>query len=265
MSIITTKIKGIPLSELPQGTPCNRSIETINVLHEFNNLESITSFPNATDISALVRDNELFLDFGCGRGRLCREIKEKYPTIKVLGFSAHEVEKTNTVFMDRIYYGLAPENLTLLNDFQRRVSLITETYGPTSFADNPVHALLYASLLLKSDGFYTGISSTTKSELGASVFGDKETQSRIKQFFKIHLKTNLAIIPTTIKSAVQEESLFTDFIVRFHGSNHNLGAKDFIDLCALVDKEIGVPSQGNSWYDLPGEGHMSIKNKSWQF
>lgn len=250
---------GKPLDEEPVQ-PDNRPLVLIEALHEFNQREFIDLCPNIVDFSGQIEDGEILVDLGCGKGRFCCDFKVLRQKVKVIGVSAHKVNELYEESMDRIFYGILPDNTEFLKKFEKRVKLIVETYGPTSFADNPVHVLIYCALLLKKDGFFSSISSTTKTEPCVSVLGDITTQIKVKKFFLHYFGIKLSIIPTTIKSRVTDEAYYTDFIIRFRNTSHDLGFDDFERLCRNADQEIGIPKQGEIWYQ-PANTSFSIKEK----
>lgn len=115
------------------------------------------------------------IDLGCGKGRLAKQFKELRPDINFVGLSAHEISSSTdySESMDRVYYGKIPEDTRLLKDYKGRADVVIDTYGPMSFADNPVHVLIYALLLLNGTGIFSSITSETRKDQSQSVFGRK--------------------------------------------------------------------------------------------
>lgn len=258
----TPKVIGI--SEGPQPEwPNNRDKETIYTLHEFNDEDTLQWCPNIARLTDLMPQHAKVVDLGCGRGRLAKELKQERDDITYIGVSAHDIDPANLEVMDRAYLGKIPENLELLKDYKGRIDLVVDTYGPMSFADNPVHVLIYAVLLLNGTGTFTSITSESGKERTQSVLGTPETWKKIKDFFKEFFLVDVAIIPTKIKSQVFQSRIIKDYIVRCRRTSTAplYTSNDYAKLCQLADQKIGIPLQEDAWYAPTKD--FAIRQKKW--
>lgn len=263
---ITTKVYGQSLGEHPLW-PNRRGIDEIGELHEVNTKATLQFCPNIKNWEQTIEENAVVVDWGCGEGEFVQQLSKKRPDLRFIGVSMHDVRKDvmeGGVF-SHIYYGQMPKELTFLEHWKGRVSAMIDTYGPMSWMDNPVDGLIYAALCLKAGGVFSSITSETNKEKSQSVFGGEANWGKIKKFMAEHLKVDLVIIPSKIKSQVFQATIQRDYIVKMHKTESvHYSASEFTELCVKAAKEIGTPVQGAVWWaPETKDGDLAIRAKQW--
>ena len=262
-----TKIYGHSLGPQPHW-PNKRGIAEIGELHEVNTGNTLEFCPNVKHWDEVLDHKSTVVDWGCGEGAFASELKKKRPDITLVGVSMHDVRPDiikDKVF-SKLYYGQMPKDLQFLDHWKGRVNAMVDTYGPMTWMDNPVEGLIYAALCLKKDGIFSSITSETRKDQSQSIFGNEKTWAKIKDFMRDHLKVNLVICPSKIKSQVFQGTIQRDYLVQMHKFDSvHYSSADFAALCAKAAKAIGTPKQGKVWWAPENQDpNLAIREKVWQ-
>lgn len=250
------KVCGTSLGPQPDW-PCNRTFEEVDQLHEWNSEQSLRyCIANTGSLLNSIHPGKTLADLGCGDGTFAAMFKEGKPSIQVIAAGTHDLKRDNIEKIDRVYYGYIPQQTQLLDDFAGQCELVTETYGPLTYYDNPAQVLAYALYLLEPEGTYSCITSTTKSDEPRSVFGTREQYDVVRRFFIDKFGSNVSLIDTKIKSRVKkldngEQAIVDDFLLRLRFKGHNyVGVGDYERLCQDIEDELGEPviDREHAWF-----------------
>ncbi|CDZ78796.1 hypothetical protein BN59_03110 [Legionella massiliensis] len=245
--------------------PNSRGKIKVATLHAVNTEESLKdeSQTNQLDILSELPANPVIVDLGMGTGQflidLALELK-KHCVLVGVSASPNEIKRHTCDYAGiHIVKGKLPhdESVTeLLEQRQGTVDKVFDTYGPATYANNPLHSLIYAAILLKSGGKFSAMTSTENNAL-MTVFGDEVIREKIKSFFKWHLGIDLHFEFSAIRSELSPGKIFTDLLVTFTKGEKQLNAASYLALCRLADCEVGAAQVIKpSWYKY----HASASN-----
>jgi hypothetical protein len=185
----------------------------------------------------------IVVDIGMGDAYALREMKEKEGFITV-GLGMHEINPDNAKYIDLLAYSSVPNGRSarqVFNLLRGKVALVCESFGASTYADNPIEALIYEGLLLAPGGVAKLIvSSIPKESEEQSPLGFAAQRQRLVAFFKEHLGLELIISRTYIKSLVMKGSFCIDYHVEIRRApNALVSDKSLEELFALAEKEMG--------------------------
>lgn len=194
--------------------PKNRSIGDIESMLRHNLFDKLLCLPRGSWI----------LDAGCGNGKVIQLIETWFPgKFKLCGITTTQVESKNFPYFDELTYLYVPSDpvhpedvasLQWLTDHADKFALILDTYGPATYADNPLEVMLFYNVALKPGGQVFSMSSMVAGDAENSCFGDHDTRQKIEQFFKNDLQTELKFTKEDILSvACAEGKVMTDLKV----------------------------------------------------
>jgi hypothetical protein len=85
--------------------------------------------------------------------------------------------------------GYVPDHSGFLVENRGRAKLVTDIFGAVSYCEDPVQALIYEALLLRSDGIYVAFTELHR-------VGDLETWDRLTEFFanRLHQKISFQTV-----------------------------------------------------------------------
>ncbi|KTC76846.1 class I SAM-dependent methyltransferase [Legionella brunensis] len=247
--------------------PNDRRISAIEELHALNTRESLEANTNKLSILANLPTNPTIVDLGMGQGNflidLACHLKKR---AKLIGVSASPAEinwEQCRYAGVEIVKGKLPHEPNVrefLKTYAGKVDRVFDTYGPATYAQNPLHSLIFAAFLLKPQGEFSAISSTDNQ--GHTVFGDKETQQKLVEFFQKELGITIHFQFTAIKSRVTPGAINEDLLIHFTRDSRDLSVSDYLKLCRKADKVIGIPVLSNpSWYQY---GEFSIAPRQYR-
>ncbi|MGE4574724.1 MULTISPECIES: hypothetical protein [Parachlamydia] len=254
---IASSVKVYGTGEEVVDWPQSRKIDRILYLHT----------PEGEKQSSLLDDlkpKSCVIDMGAGRGMFLLDLKNLQKDLSVIGVGVTKLDQRiindNLTDNDSIYYGYVPEITELLRNHYQSVDLIMETYGPLTYAENPLHVLIFIGLLLNENGSYSCMSSTT-SELPKHVFSTNETVAKIADFFEENMGIKLEFSQKEIDSEAYPGKRCTDFQFRMKPIKDNpiwkkLGENtpDTIwdRLKNEADQKFGEPQKEAAWYSAGG-------------
>lgn len=191
---------------------------------------------NTDYINSLEKDSCL-IEVGFGDGKFLNDVKNSRKDIKTVGVTVTSWEISEAVDnIDEIYVQYVPNDKTLLENMEGAADAIVDCFASLTFAENPVHALIYLTLLLKNRGQITGVT-YLETENGYSTFGSPETRLKITEFFKEHLNSELVFNVEKFALTCATHYALQIQLVRGEPPEKS----DFEDLKKLSDENIGVP------------------------
>lgn len=206
----------------------------------------------------------IIVDVGMGDGNALAEFKREDTT--TVGFTLNEYEHNNDDKLDTICFSPIPNGHNariLFDELRNTVTQVFCVFGPCTYADNPIFALIFVGLLLKTGGRADIIvSSVMKDALDKSPIGYALTRQKTRQFFSDHLQLEISIGRTKIVSAVSQGNCF-DFLISIKRTHASPSCHQPLDtLFAQAITEIGEPvntRKNSSWGDF--SGNQSIQGK----
>ncbi len=145
-----------------------------------------------------LKPNSIIVDLGMGQSQFLLDLavllKKKCTLIGVSASPSEIQTKKCDLANNSIVRGKAQYDesiLLLLRDDQCQVDRVFDAFGPATDAQNPLHALLYAALLLKTHGKYSAVSPVD--EENNTMFGNEKTRQTIRAFFKEQLGTSVSL------------------------------------------------------------------------
>lgn len=156
------------------------------------------------------------LDAGVGEGVALAEIKSEETF--TIGMTMHAVQAINAKNFDVLCYSTIPHGQSarvlhakLINE----IDLLFDIYGPCTYAENPLHVLLFYALLIARGGSaLIVISCLPQEDMDISPIGFAGTRHEVVQFFETILQIKLTISRTFLHSSVTQNTLCKDFILQ---------------------------------------------------
>ncbi|KTD24924.1 hypothetical protein [Legionella maceachernii] len=255
--------------------PNSRGKAKIATLHALNTEESLgdEAKTNQLDILSELPPKPVIVDLGMGKGQflidLAAELKKECDLVGISA-SPNEISHRACHYANiSIVKGKLPHDeavIEFLKEKQGAVDKVFDTFGPATYASNPLHSLMYAAILLKPGGKFSAMSSTENNTL-LTVFGDEEVRKKIAVFFKSHLHIDINFEFSAIRSELSPGKINTDLLVTFTKGNKKLSASDYLSLCRAADREVGIPQVIKpSWYNYNASsyGMFSISMRTYK-
>ena len=252
------------------------SFDSLSQEEQLPNIAALLALAWQANIPMEVADNELLqqinpdgkpivVDIGVGDGNALAAMKNE--GLVTVGFGLHEIHPQNEAFIDLLCYTSVPDGSVAQRMFRLlrgKVAMVVEVYGAVTYANNPIHAALFAGLLLAPNGTAKIImSSIPKEENEQSPLGFASERKCLIEFFKA-IGLELTISRTYIKSRVIPGSYCVDYLLEI---KRDLFAKvtdmTLDELFALANEQIGfcshIPKKSQS-----GEfGRFSIQGRTY--
>lgn len=256
--------------------PNRRGKQRVETLHARNTSSTLSSeeTTNRRDILAeLPTDSRpVVIDLGMGKGQflidLASELGKKCTLIGVSA-SPNEIRWHTCNYAGiEIVKGKLPHDdsiMELLYERQGEADGVFDTYGPSTYSNNPLHSLIYAAILLKSGAKFSAITST-EGNAHYTVFGNAFIRAKIKAFFKEELDIDINFEFTAIESEVKPGKINTDLLVTFTKGKQELNASDYLTLCRAADNMVGISKiRKPSWYNYnTSYGMFSIDMRTYK-
>lgn len=220
---------------LPRGNwPQGRGLQRYKVLHQ----------PRLEQSFEKRSEEALVVDMGMGDGNALAELKREDNWL--VGFSLHEAVRENLAKIDGVVMSPVPHGAgaqTAFEVLKERAGLVIDTYGPATYANNPVHAIIFEAMLLAPGGKGTlVISEIFDGDDEASPIGFARTRRRLKAFLKESLDIEVIITRTSIQSEVDASRRCLDFHVALERPiDTQAFAGSFEVYCQRADEAIGRP------------------------
>jgi hypothetical protein len=188
--------------------------------------------------------HHIIMDAGIGDGNALAQLKTRDNT--TIGFTLHEIDPKNTPLIDGLCYSPIPDGKEARAAFavlRGQVHQLTCTYGPSTYATNPIHALIFLALLLKEGATANIIISSVFGEhVDQSPIGYANTREQLIAFFKHELDLEMTSARTFINSAVEKGAICKDFCITLHRRfNAKVRTESLDELFALADRILGQP------------------------
>ncbi|ARG99818.1 class I SAM-dependent methyltransferase [Legionella micdadei] len=255
--------------------PNSRSKLKVATLHALNSGETLRdeAKTNKLDILSELPPQPVIVDLGMGNGQflidLAAELKKKCVLIGVSA-SPNEVKKCVYSYAGiHIVKGKLPHDSSVIELLEKRqgtVDKVFDTYGPATYANNPLHCLIYAAILLKPGGKFSAMTST-ENNTEMTVFGNAASREKIKCFFKSYLGIDINFEFNSIRSELSPGMIYTDLLVTFTKEGKALSAADYLKLCRAADREVGIARVIKpSWYgyNASSYGMFSIDMRTYK-
>lgn len=132
------------------------------------------------DFNEILSNGDMWIDIGCRSGKALSQLST-LRKVKLVGVNAHKITVLPGI---EPIYTVIPDDITLYKKYRKQARLVTDIHGAISYAENPLHALIYEALLLKPGG--TAVLVTMEER-----FGEVTTWERITSFFKLKMQQNI--------------------------------------------------------------------------
>ncbi|MFC3909216.1 hypothetical protein ACFORL_09045 [Legionella dresdenensis] len=213
------------------------------------------AYAHVAQLLAGLPSNPTVVDLGMGNGQFLIDLAGLLGLeADLIGVSAtpKEIKYRQCRIADiKIVKGALPDDdaiHNLLIEKREQVDRIFDSYGPCTYAKNPVHSLFIAALMLKPDGKFSAISSTNGKDFRTTVFGSLANRREIAAFFKKELGIAIRFRPNYINSMVNPGVVNQDMLITFEktkSTNHI----NYVELCRKFDNAVGNPlAIGKEWY-----------------
>ncbi len=128
----TTPAAVEPSSDLPKWCT-RRSLERYN---ELTNLA----------LAQMLMGGGLYIDYGCGHGVALNELAAASPRAELVGVNWHQLEP-DLAFFHHVFANI-PQHASVHAAYGGQALATTDIYGPASYCDNPLEALIYEASTL---------------------------------------------------------------------------------------------------------------------
>jgi len=228
-----------------------------------------------------LRAKHVIVDAGIGNGLALAQLHSADNV--TIGYSLHSVDEANVNHIDGLCYSPIPDGQQARAAFERlrgSVDLVIDTYGPSTYAKQTIHALIYLGLLLRQGGkAKIIISSVLGEERDQSPIGFADTRKQLINFFKNELDLEMVITRTFVNSAVHHGVVCQDFHLGISRSLTATARREPLDeLLSVADLKLGKPQpipkttiMGNfqNGYKIQGmsytlDGSVQLQAYHWQ-
>lgn len=205
------------------------------------------------DLNELIEEECIIVDTSTGDGNAVKYFKRETNTF--IGISMHEVRPENAECMDLVAYTSIPYGPVARRIFsvlRRKVDLLFDIYGSTSYGENPIHVIIDFALLLKPKKgvAYIVISSIKGESADQSPIGYSSTRAKLALFFKQQLGVELKITRTFLQSAINPDDICIDYVVKLSAGDVVAENRDIQELYHAADRIFGRPrpiDRKSSW------------------
>lgn len=195
-----------------------------------------------TDYINNLSEDATVLEIGFGDGIFLGSLKEARPDLKTIGVSVTSWKGNRVKIIDEVYLQYIPDDLTVLQDHAGQVDLIVDVFGAATYAQNPLHALIYSAMLLKQGGRFHGISALINNGEPGSAFGNADTQAEIVNFFQEEMGINLVFeVANVIPSRILSEIFSPEHLLVHFETTSDMSVYDYKQLLEAGNARIGIP------------------------